>query len=134
MSELRVIGAPDGALRPWLFARIRESRAAGRPVVLFVPEQYTLQAERDLLTAPRLKGLLDLDVLSPTRLRSLIRERAGGSGRAALDEAGRAMALHQALHECASSLTCYGRLADLYGAVSRMDHTLSELREPPPAR
>lgn len=126
---IRIFGVLASQQRSWLFARVAESRRAGRPAVIFVPEQYTLQAERDLMTGLRLPGLLDLDVVSPTRLKALIQERAGSSGRPALDETGRAMALHQALHESAASLEYYKRLGDLYGAVSRMDRTLSELRE-----
>ena len=129
MHSIRLMGIPGRQQRPWLFSQIAESRRQGRPVVLFVPEQYTLQAERDLMTGLGLKGLLNLDVVSPTKLKVLVAERAGSSGRKPLDEAGRAMALHQALHECSASLTYYQRLGDLYGAVPRMDRTLAELRE-----
>ena len=129
MSELRIIGAPVSAQRPWLFSRVAESRSRGRSVVVFVPEQVTLQAERDLLTGLGLPGLLNLDVLSPTRLKTLVKERAGCSGRPSLDETGRAMALHQAFRDCGDSLAYYRHLSSFWGAVSRMDRTLSELRE-----
>ena len=129
MAPIRILGGRAGALRPWLFSAISQSRSAGRPVVLFVPEQYTLQAERDLLTGMRLPGLLSLDVVSPTKLKTLVREAAGSSGRRALDEDGRAMALHQALQARSADLTFYRNLGEMYGAVSRMEQTLSELRE-----
>ena len=128
-APIRIVGGRAGALRPWLFSAISQSRSAGRPVVLFVPEQYTLQAERDLLTGMRLPGLLSLDVVSPTKLKTLVREAAGSSGRRALDEGGRAMALHQALQARSADLTFYRNLGEMYGAVSRMEQTLSELRE-----
>ena len=41
---------------------------AGRQVVLLVPEQYTLQAERDLLRDLHLPGFFRLEILSPSRL------------------------------------------------------------------
>lgn len=129
MMDFRVLGASAEAQRSWLLSQVAASRGAGRPVVLFVPEQYTLQAERDLMTGLKLPGLLDLDVVSPTRLKSLVRERAGFNGRAALDEAGRAMVLHRALQRCGGELSYYQRLDSLYGAVARMDRTLCELQE-----
>ncbi len=129
MSMIQILGADGNAQRLWLFGRISESLAAGAPVVLLVPEQYTLQAERDLLSGMGLPGLLNLDVVSPTRLKALVRDRAGFSGRRALDESGRAMAIHQVLQECGPDLVFYRRLGSLYGAVSRMDSTLSGLRE-----
>ena len=119
MAGIQILGAEESTQRHWLFARIAESRGAGRSVVLFVPEQYTLQAERDLMAGMRLPGLLNLDVVSPTRLKSLVQERAGSSGRRTLDEAGRAMAIHQVLQECASDLSYYQRLGSLFGAVPR---------------
>ena len=129
MADVLVVGARESLQRAWLFAHVAESRAAGRSVVLFVPEQFTLQAERDLMTSLRLPGLLNLDVISPTKLKSLIRERAGSVGLPFLDEAGRAMAIHRALQDCGKDLVCYRRLGNLYGAVARVDRTLSELRE-----
>ena len=125
---IHLIGGQSGALRAWLFSHVAESRDAGRRVILFVPEQYTLQAERELLTGMELPGLLDLDVVSPTRLKALVREAAGSSGRRALDEHGRAMAVHQALNAC-GELTFYRRLGRLYGAVPRLEKTLSDFRE-----
>ena len=50
MSEIRILGADAGQQRAWLFSRLSEGRKAGRTAVVFVPEQYTLQTERDLLT------------------------------------------------------------------------------------
>ena len=129
MSRIRIIGGRGGALRPWLFSGAAESRKAGRPVVLFVPEQYTLQAERDLLTGMDLPGLLDLDVVSPTKLKTLVRERLGRSGRRELDGQGRAMAVHRALHACGNSLRFYGNAGDLYGAVAGMERTLADFRD-----
>ena len=127
MTEVRIIGGRSGSLRPRLFRELAEAKGSRR--IVFVPEQYTLQAERDLITGMRLPGLLDLEVISPTKLRTLVRESAGFSGRRALDETGRAMAIQRALSECGSALTFYRDLTDLGGAVPRMDKTLSELRE-----
>ena len=129
MSSIQIIGAGTAAQREWLYSRVAESREAGRTAVLYVPEQYTLQAERDLLTALHLPGLLNLDVISPTKLKVLVRERAGATGLEPLDEAGRAMAMHKAIQECGEDLIFYRRLSNLYGTISRMDQTLSELRE-----
>ena len=126
---VQIVGGPSSTLRAWLFSHIAESRKASRRVVLYVPEQYTLQAERDLLTGMRLAGLLDLDVVSPSKLKILVREAAGCSGQRTLDEKGRAMAVQRALQDCAPSLTYYKRMDSMQGAVPQLEKTLSELRE-----
>ncbi len=45
---------------PYLIREIGARRAAQEPVILLVPEQYTLQAERELTEGLSLPGLLDL--------------------------------------------------------------------------
>ena len=129
MASVHIVGGRSGTLRPWLLRRVAESRAAGRRVTVFVPEQYTLQAERDLMAGLNLPGLLDLDVLSPTKWKTLIRERAGASELRELDGAGRAMALHRAMNECAADLLFYNNPGASSGTVPRMEQTLEELRE-----
>ena len=47
------------------------------PCLVVVPQQYTLKCERDLIESLKLSGLLDINVLSPKRLYSRIREEAG---------------------------------------------------------
>ncbi len=130
MADVEMIGGRSGTLRPWLFRALGEERKDGhiRQVIL-VPEQYTLQAERDLIAGMGLPGLLNMDVISPTKLQTMVREWAGSSGLRPLDETGRAMAIHRALHACEEELTYYRGIGSLFGAVPRMEQTLSELRE-----
>ena len=97
MTTVEIWGARAGQTQSRLFEEIRQCREAGQRVLLLVPEQYTLQAERELVEQLNLPGLLDLDVLSPRRLGRRIRESAGHSPKAALNESGRRMALAQAL-------------------------------------
>ncbi len=130
MVEVKIIGGRSGTLRPWLFRTLGEEREKkGTRQVILVPEQYTLQAERDLITGMNLPGLLNLDVLSPTKLQTMVRECAGDSGKRQLDETGRTMAIHRALHVCENELAYYRGIGSLFGAVPRMEQTLSELRE-----
>ena len=97
MQKVHILGGRAGQIIPWLLPLIGRGHEAGRPVLLLVPEQYTLQAERELVEGLHLPGMLSMEVLSPRRLMSRVRERAGSSGLAPLDERGRCMALRQAL-------------------------------------
>ena len=129
MTAAEMIGGRGSGLRAWLFREIAKSRAEGRRVVLLVPEQYTLQAERDLILGMELPGLLDIDVISPTKLKSLVKEYAGYSGHSALDETGCAMAVRRAIRECGEKLKYYPKVTEIPGAALRLEQTLSELRE-----
>ena len=129
MKTVRIIGGRSGRVWPLVLRSVAESRAAGRSVILYVPEQYTLQAERDLITGLDLPGLLDIRVISPRKLRQQVRERMGCGTRRALNEAGRAMALHRVMTEKAAELSYYRNMTDFPGAVRRVGEALDELRE-----
>ena len=89
--QVRIIGGRAGQLLPWMLPQIGRMHQAGTRVMLLVPEQYTLQAERELLAGLQLPGLMDIEVLSPRRLTRRIRESGGHSGLAPLDASGRSV-------------------------------------------
>ena len=129
MSRVQAIGDRSGRVWPLVLRMAEESRAAGRKLVLYVPEQVTLQAERDLICDLRLPGLLDIQVISPRKLRQQVRERMGSGTKPALSESGRAMAVHRVMTEKAEELAFYRGVSDLPGAVRRVEEALGELRE-----
>ena len=129
MEKFRIIGGRNGRIWPEVLAAAREGREAGRPVILYVPEQLTLQAERDLIVGLDLKGLLNMDVISPRKLRMQVRETAGGSQLRPLDSFGQTMAVQQAMSETADELIYYRGMNALPGAVSRVREALCELLE-----
>ena len=129
MGSVRIIGDRSGRIWPLALRAAEESRKAGRRLILYVPEQYTLQAERDLITGLDLPGLLDIQVISPRKLRQQVREQAGTGVKRSLNELGRAMAVHRVMTEKAEELQYYRNMTDLPGAVKRVGEALNELRE-----
>ena len=129
MNTVRIVQSRSGQVWPMVLRTVRESRQEGRRLILYVPEQYTLQAERDLIAGLELPGLLDIQVISPRKLRQQVRERMGSGARKPLNEFGRAMAVHRVMTEKAEELTYYRNMADLPGAVRRVREALDELNE-----
>lgn len=129
MDKLWVAEGRNGHVWPQAMRTIAESRAQGRRVIVYVPEQMTLQTERSLITGLKLNGLLDIEVISPKKLRLLVREKAGGNEHRMLDESGQVMAVHRAMTEAAEGLTFYRNMTELPGAVEKIREALSELRE-----
>lgn len=128
MPNVRILGARAGQLLAHILPMVDDCRRKGQPVMLLVPEQYTLQAERELVTGLRLPGLMDIDVLSPRRLIRRIREYGGHSGLAPLDDRGRSMALAQALTLAQDELVYYRRVALTPGLPDRMSALLADLQ------
>ena len=107
MATVKIVPGRSGCVWPRVLRTVRESRQAGRRLILYVPEQYTLQAERDLITGLGLPGLLDIQVISPRKLRQQVKERMGSGARKPLNEFGRAMAVHRVMSEKAKELTYF---------------------------
>ena len=108
---VKIIGGRAGRLLPHILPQIGENRKSGTRVILLVPEQYTLQAEREIIAGLNLPGMMDIEVLSPRRLTRRIRESGGHGPLAPLDAAGRSMAIAQALTTVQEELTYYKRVA-----------------------
>ncbi len=129
MSRVKIVGDRSGRVWPLALRAAQESREAGRRLILYVPEQMTLQTERDLITGLSLPGLLEIRVISPRKLRLQVREQTGAGTKQPLNEMGRAMAVHRVLTEKEAELTYYRSMTDLPGAVKRVGGALNELRE-----
>ena len=129
MNTVKIIAGRSGQIWPLVLKTVRESRQDNRRLVLYVPEQYTLQAERDLITGLNLPGLLDIQVISPRKLRQQVKERMGSGVRKPLNEFGHAMAVHRVMAEKGRELAYYRNMADLPGAVRRVREALDEISE-----
>ena len=129
METVKIIEGRSGRVWPAVLCAAAGSRREGRRVVLYVPEQMTLQTERELISGLKLKGLIDMDVISPRKLKILVRERTGGNERRTLDTAGQLMAVHRAMTEQADELSYYRSMTELPGAVERVREALAELRD-----
>ncbi len=129
MNSVKIIGDRSGKVWPQVLRAAEESRKAGRRLILYVPEQYTLQAERDLITGLNLPGLLEIQVISPRKLKRQVREQTGTGVKNSLNELGRAMAVHRVMTEKAEELHFYRNMTDLPGAVKRVGEALDELRD-----
>ncbi len=126
--QVQIIGGRAGRLLPSILPEIDLARRAGTRVLLLVPEQYTLQAERELVAGLQLPGLIDIEVLSPRRLTRRIRENGGHCGLAPLDAAGRSMAIAQALTIVQEELAYYRRVALTPNLPDKLSVLLADLQ------
>lgn len=128
MDKVRIIGGRAGSLFPHILPEIDRFRREGVRVILLVPEQYTLQAEREIISSLMLPGLLDVEVLSPRRLTRKIRECGGHGALAPLDASGRSMAIAQALTITQEELTYYKRVALTPNLPDKLSVLLADLQ------
>lgn len=98
-------------------------------LILMVPEQFTLQAERDLIYKLNLPGILDVEVLSFSRLAHKVFNEVGGLTRTYINEQGRHMILRRLLDDLREQLTLYKTVSRQSGFISQINDLLTDLKK-----
>ncbi|MGI5912697.1 MAG: helicase-exonuclease AddAB subunit AddB [Syntrophomonadaceae bacterium] len=98
-------------------------------LLLLVPEQYTLQAERDFLDKTKLKGMMQLEVLSFTRLAKKILNEVGGSTQITISELGKKMVLRRILNELEGDLIVYKNSYRQRGFINELLKLIANLKQ-----
>lgn len=104
-------------------------REEEKKLILIVPEQFTLQAERDLIEKLQLPGIMDIEVLSFTRLAHRVLNEVGGITRIHINEQGKNMILRKIIDEGEKNLTIYKKTAQQDGFVEMFNELLCELKQ-----
>ena len=128
MPNVQIITARAHRLLAPVIAEIGALYSQGKSCVLLVPEQFTLQAERELLTRLRLEGFFLIQVLSPSRLGEHVLAAAGVDARKPLDASGRQMAISCALERCESDLLYYRSAVHRRGFVEKLAALLTDMK------
>jgi ATP-dependent helicase/nuclease subunit B len=98
------------------------------PLVFLVPEQYTFQAERDLIAMLKTGGILGTEVLSFQRLVFRVFSETGGITYPHLHPAGKNIILYRIMDKMKSSLKYFAKSAEQPGFVGTLSTLLTEFK------
>lgn len=99
------------------------------PLILLVPEQFTLQAERDLIDQLQLPGIMRVEVLSFNRLAYRVLAEMGGRSKVLINEQGKNMVLQKTLNEVAKDLSIYKKAIKQSGFVEQLSKLLADFKQ-----
>ena len=109
---------------------IRE--AESRPDVLYyiiVPEQFTMQTQKNVVSMSSRGGILNIDVLSFQRLAYRVFEETGGDTLALLDDIGKSMILRKLTEERESDYPYLGNQIRKPGCLDEVKSLISEFMQ-----
>lgn len=128
MSLQFIFGNSGSGKSHCLYERIiRESEEhPEKNYIVLVPEQFTMQTQRELVRLHPRKGILSIDVLSFGRLAHRIFEEVGADRRTVLTETGKNLMLRKVAIQEKEQLRVLGSRMDRPGYVSEVKSVLSE--------
>ena len=97
--------------------------------IVLVPEQFTMQTQKDLVAASPKKGILNIEVLSFNRLAHRVFEETGENKRIVLDDIGKNFVIRKVAGEKESDLRVLGGNLKRMGYISEMKSILSEFTQ-----
>ena len=110
----------------YMFDCIKQSDGG---VILLVPDQFTLQAEKEAFYYLKARGLMDLEVLSFSRLGSRILAETGGAGATRIDECGRYMLITRLAAENRDKLGLYKNSGRLSSFAQMANDLIYEMKQ-----
>lgn len=130
MSLRYVIGSEGSGLTEWMYREMLRQSAENPDcsVYYFVPDQATLQAQKDLVQRQENGCVMNIDILSFGRLRHRLTEELGDCFPPVLSDIGKSMVLKKVLLETDSELSLYATKHKKPGFVSEMKSMISELQ------
>lgn len=121
-------GAGSGKTRYLYETAIRQAvEQPDRQILFIVPEQYTMQTQKELVRLHPRKGLMNMDVLSFKRLAYRVFEDLGVQVPAVLDDMGKSMVLRKVAGMVRRDLRLYSRHLEQPGFINQLKSQISEL-------
>lgn len=123
---------PSGAGKSrQLYEEIIE-RAALNPrqnFLIIVPDQFTMQTQKDFVTLSNRGGIMNIDVLSFGRLGHRIMEEVGSRETPVLDDTGKSLVLQKVASGIRDELPALGSLLNKQGYIHEVKSALSEFMQ-----
>lgn len=107
----------------------RAAQEPGRNFLIIVPDQFTMQTQKDLVMRSDRGGILNIDVLSFGRLSHRILEEVGTKEMPVLDDTGKSLVLQKIAADLKEQLPAMGSLLHKQGYIHELKSAISEFMQ-----
>ncbi len=98
-------------------------------IVVLVPEQFTLHAEQALIKGLTVPGIINVQVLSISRLVQIVKTSVGGITHSRLNPSGKFMVIRSILNDISEQLRVYGSICRQEGFIINIDKIITEFKQ-----
>lgn len=107
----------------------RSKEQPGQNFLIIVPDQFTMETQKDLVTLHSQGGIMNIDVLSFGRLSHRILEEVGGLEIPVLDDTGKSLVLQKVAADLKGELPVLGSLLHKQGYIHEVKSAVSEFMQ-----
>lgn len=131
MSLQFILGGSGSGKSTYLFQKIveRSMREENRNFFIIVPDQFTMQTQMDVVNMHPRSGIMNIDVLSFSRLSYRILEETGGGGQPVLDDTGKSLVLRKVAGQLQEKLPVLGSNLKKFGYIHQVKSAISEFMQ-----
>ncbi len=131
MSLQFVFGNSGSGKSSYLYKRVLEEAAQNpnQNYLIIVPEQFTMQTQRELVRLQEAHAIMNVDVLSFARLAYRVFDELGRENELVLEETGKNLVLRKVAEEHRSDLKVLGGNMNKMGYVSEVKSLISEFAQ-----
>ncbi len=130
--SLQFIMGPSGAGKSHYLYQWVTNESLKNPeknYIVLVPEQFTMQTQKDLVMASPRKGILNVEVLSFNRLAHRVFEEVGENRRIVLDDVGKNFVIRKIAGDNEENLKILGSNLKKVGYISEIKSIISEFTQ-----
>lgn len=126
-----ILGNSGAGKSHYIFQKIIEEsmQQPGKQFLVIVPEQFTMQTQKDLVMMHPRHGIMNIDVLSFERLAHRVFDETGAEHRRVLEDTGKNLILRRLAEEKKEELTLLGGNLKKLGYISELKSLISEFTQ-----
>lgn len=114
--------------KQFIFDQIAKEKK-DRRILLLVPDQSTLETERQAFFYLKAQGLMNVEVMSLSRLGTKVLSQTGGPGKTMINDLGKAMLLRKVAAECKDHLQVYPSQCEKQAFLEMLGDLIQELKQ-----
>jgi ATP-dependent helicase/nuclease subunit B len=129
---LQFVAGPSGSGKSYYLYKTITEEARRNPderFLFMVPEQFTMQTQKELVKAHPNHALLNIDIISFNRLAYRVFEETGYASAPILEDTGKILVLQKILNDNRDELQILGKMYDKIGAAAKVNSLLSEFTQ-----
>lgn len=128
MSLQLILGGSGSGKTSFLYQKIIEESMAhpDMPYIILVPEQFSMQAQKDIVTLHPKHGTMNIDIVSFQRLAYRVFEELAVESLTVLDDMGKSMVLRKVAADHRRELVLFSGHLNQTGFVNQLKSMLSE--------